>query len=202
MWLRDISDNLASAEMGLICVTNDNMNSQWLNFEAGALWNRFAAGIPICPVLLDLVPSELNGPLSLFQSKRFEEPDMKALCRLLAEKTGLPRERVDISFKAIWPRLQSEVASDLKSIVVPNTEPTPPSKVEQNLSNEFEGAALHIMSYLNHNKFDMVSFERIRENIDSDYSDEFLLSLIKKFPDRFRRAKLKGGMPGVGRAKL
>src|SRR5438552_8999347 len=89
MWLQDISNHLASAEMGIICVTKDNINSQWLNFEAGALWNRFSAGIPICPVLLGLTPSELTGPLSQFQSKRFDERDIKVLCRLLAEKTGL-----------------------------------------------------------------------------------------------------------------
>jgi hypothetical protein len=204
MWLRDIADHLASAEMGLICVTRDNINSQWLNFEAGALWNRFAAGIPICPVLLDLTPSELTGPLSLFQSKRFNEQDMKALCRLLAEKTGLSRERVDISFKAIWPQLKNEVASDLNSITTPDPEPNPTPPIDQGSEKELEGAALQIMSYLNHNKFDMLSFERIRERIDASYSDEFLLSLIKRFPDRFRRATPKGAKPGagIGRAKL
>lgn len=203
MWLRDIADHLASAEMGLICVTRENINSQWLNFEAGAIWNRFAAGIPICPVLLDLTPTELTGPLSLFQSKKFDEKDMKALCRLLAARTGLSHERVDISFKAIWPRLENDVTNDLNSVTTSNPEAKQSSPTDQRMEKELEGAALQIMSYLNHNKFNMMSFERVRERIDGSYSDEFLLSLIKRFPDRFRRATPKGAKPGtgIGRAK-
>ncbi|MDD5703559.1 MAG: TIR domain-containing protein, partial [Dehalococcoidales bacterium] len=196
MWLRDIADYLASAEMGLICVAKDNINSQWLNFEAGALWNHFAASIPICPVLIDLASSELTGPLSLFQAKPFDEQGMKTICRLLAEKTALSRERVDISFKAVWPRLKDDVTNDLNSFTTPAPKAKSTPSKDQN-ENDLKGAAIQIMSYLNHNDFDMVSFERIRERIDDSYSDEFLLSLIKKFPKKFRRATPKGAKPGT-----
>ena len=40
-WNTDIAQELKESSFGLICVTKDNLNSQWLNFEAGALSIRF-----------------------------------------------------------------------------------------------------------------------------------------------------------------
>jgi hypothetical protein len=45
----------------------------------------------------------------------------------------------------------------------------------------------------------MMSFERVRKNINPAYSDEFLESLLKHFPNHLRKARLKGGMAGIAR---
>ena len=56
-----------------------------------------------------------------------------------------------------------------------------------------------IIQYLRSKDFEIMSFERVRKNINSSYSNEFLLSTIQHFPDNLRRAKLGGSKLGVGR---
>lgn len=56
-----------------------------------------------------------------------------------------------------------------------------------------------VIGYLQSKGFKLVSFERIRERINSFYSDEFLQSLPSRFPQELRRANLKGNRLGLGR---
>jgi len=62
---------------------------------------------------------------------------------------------------------------------------------------ELERMAQHIMNYLAANRFSIVSFERVQQNINSSYSDEKLLRLIDLRPQQFRRVRTKG-RPGIG----
>jgi hypothetical protein len=57
--------------------------------------------------------------------------------------------------------------------------------------------AKHVRNYLDARGFKRVSFERIRESISADYTDEALLKMIEKSPDQFRRVKLSGNKPGL-----
>ena len=56
-----------------------------------------------------------------------------------------------------------------------------------------------IVDYLTTNKFEMMSFERVRDKINSAYTNDFLESLIKHFPNVVRKAILKGSKPGIAR---
>jgi hypothetical protein len=56
-----------------------------------------------------------------------------------------------------------------------------------------------IIQYLNTKNFRMMSYERVRENINGAYSDTFLESLVTHFPNALRKAKLKGGKPGLAK---
>lgn len=56
----------------------------------------------------------------------------------------------------------------------------------------------HIDNYLVANRFRSVSFERVRTNINASYTDELLLELIDRTPDKYRRVKLSGGRPAIG----
>ena len=63
---------------------------------------------------------------------------------------------------------------------------------------EFATMAGHIRAYLGANNFSMVSFERVRENINPNYSDEKLFHLIDRSPLQFRRVRMRGDKPGIG----
>lgn len=54
-----------------------------------------------------------------------------------------------------------------------------------------------IKAYLLERGFRMISFDRIRQKIDSNYTDEFLLELQKITPE-FKVAYLKGPKRGIG----
>src|SRR6185503_12524427 len=64
---------------------------------------------------------------------------------------------------------------------------------------ELERMAKHILNHLRAHNFTMVSFERVRRNINSAYSDDLLQQLIEYAPDRFRRVLMSGGRPGIGK---
>lgn len=56
-----------------------------------------------------------------------------------------------------------------------------------------------IISYLQSNRFTMMSCERVREKIQQSYSDAYLESVICEFPTELRVARLNGGRKGVAR---
>ena len=114
-WLNVVAKELNEAEYGILCITKENMNTQWINFEAGALWKGIG-DTPVCPLLIDNSSTELRGPLDVFQSKTLDEKEIRDLCRLLAIKTNLDARRVDINFEGIWPNLIRDITYDLKLI--------------------------------------------------------------------------------------
>ena len=66
-------------------------------------------------------------------------------------------------------------------------------------SRRREIARDQIVQYLTAKNFEMMSYERVRKNINKAYSDEFLESLVTHFSNDLRKARLKGGKPGVAR---
>ena len=66
-------------------------------------------------------------------------------------------------------------------------------------SNRREIAKDQIIHYLTTKNHEMMSFETVRKNVNSSYTNEFLEGLPAHFPTQVRRAKLKGGKPGIAR---
>lgn len=62
----------------------------------------------------------------------------------------------------------------------------------------FDRMAKYIDNYLVANRFKSVSFERVRTNINASYTEELLLELIDRTPDKYRRVRLSGGRPAIG----
>jgi len=87
-----------------------------LLFEAGALAKSLEEG-RVIPLLWNIHPKDLTGPLSQFQSLRLEKGDMLRLVRTLhsAQTSGTPdKEQTDVLFEALWPRVErtlTEIAS-------------------------------------------------------------------------------------------
>lgn len=69
IWLPAIDEQLSDTDFGIICVTKENQEAPWLNFEAGALSRRVDAKRELMPVLLiDFEGmSEVGGPIAGFQ---------------------------------------------------------------------------------------------------------------------------------------
>lgn len=118
VWARSLLENLSTAQYGLLCITRENRQSAWLSFEAGSLWKRFADGLPICPLLLDLEPSDLSGPLALFQARSFDQIGMEAVCGQMAKLTKLAESRLAVNFEIAWPQLKACVEAGLPAITI------------------------------------------------------------------------------------
>ncbi|MER7579979.1 TIR domain-containing protein [Kitasatospora sp. NPDC097691] len=109
---REISDELEGANFGIICVTAGSQQSQWVNFEAGALSKQISEA-HVMPFLIDLKPTDLTGPLAQFQATSSQSRDdvLKLVLDLnnaLREAAVAP-DRVRRTFDRYWPDLEKEL---------------------------------------------------------------------------------------------
>lgn len=110
-WSTDIAKELANSSFGILCVTKDNINAPWLNFEAGALSKTIDKSF-VSPFLFDIKRSEINGPILQFQSTIFEKGDIKKLVSSLnkaCENTKLLDNRLETTFDVWYPKLEEEL---------------------------------------------------------------------------------------------
>ncbi|MGH3795248.1 MAG: hypothetical protein ACRDSP_10195 [Pseudonocardiaceae bacterium] len=108
-WMMEVVAQLDTTEQGLICVTRDNYREPWLNFEAGALARSMSVS-RVRPVLLDVAPTDLAGPLMQFQTTlASDRDDMLRLLQSLnsACEEPLDERRLERSFSRTWHEFQN-----------------------------------------------------------------------------------------------
>ena len=77
-WNDAIVKALEETDFGIVCVTRANQTAPWLNFEAGAVAKKVGRG-RVVPLLIDLPPTDLEGPLTAFQWRLLNEKDVRRL---------------------------------------------------------------------------------------------------------------------------
>jgi hypothetical protein len=77
-WNDKIAKALEETDFGIVCVTRENQSSAWLNFEAGAVAKKVGPARAI-PLLIDLPPADLKGPVPAFQWRLLNEKDLRLL---------------------------------------------------------------------------------------------------------------------------
>ncbi len=115
MWLPEISETIAGARAGLICLTPENLDSPWIHFEAGALARGFSHGSgktkPIYSYLYRTHELALKGPLGYFQQTTSTKEDTRKLIedmkRFIGEASSDARPATD--FETQWPALENEL---------------------------------------------------------------------------------------------
>jgi len=118
-WPSELSDRLETTYVGVVFLTRDNLSSPWLHFELGAL-AKTKSGRP-CIVLVDVPPTDVKGPLSLYQHTRCNEDDIRRLVQNLrtwAEDDGgkvIPATALDTLFRRSWPALEQSLEAVRKT---------------------------------------------------------------------------------------
>lgn len=108
-WLAELNRALESASLGVILLTRDNIGSPWLHFEAGAIANSIGKG-RVCPILVDLEPYDVFGPISQFQFTLPNQEEFLKLVRSINYSLGesaISDVKLIRSFHAFWPELES-----------------------------------------------------------------------------------------------
>ena len=124
-WNSEIAKELESSEVGILCVTRDNLHSDWVMFEAGAL-SKSLDKAHVCPVLFGIHNTDLAGPLKQFQTTEFDKEDFKKLVSVINNKLGenkLPAKVLDSVFEKWWPELKTKIDKILKKLGQDDTEP-------------------------------------------------------------------------------
>ncbi|MCL2563027.1 MAG: toll/interleukin-1 receptor domain-containing protein [Oscillospiraceae bacterium] len=108
-WNRKLSAELSECDFGIICLTSENIDAPWINFEAGALAKE--VGSRLSAFLTDINVSDLKGPLAGFQNTRFEKQDFYKLIESINKTIEKPVENDDLkfSFDNVWKIFESEV---------------------------------------------------------------------------------------------
>jgi hypothetical protein len=120
-WQTTVLDELREAKFGIICVTPENTQAPWLNFEAGALIRSMPkANVGI--FLLGVRPSDLTGsPLAMFQGTSFSKEDIKQLVRelyknfVIAGGTPFGDSRLENAFNTHFNSLESQLSTIVSS---------------------------------------------------------------------------------------
>jgi TIR domain len=114
-WNQEITQNLEESKVGILCITRDNINAPWILFEAGAISKSHDSYV--CTFLIDLVPTDLTGPLSIFQATRFNKEDVFKLITTInqiIQKNGgksLSIENLKSVFETFYPKLEQKIES-------------------------------------------------------------------------------------------
>ena len=115
-WNNRIQEELQENQYGILSITQDNKESPWLLFEAGALSNS-AHNIPVVPFLFDIDPSELTGsPLLQFQATvYYNKENVRKLINEINDSCG--ESKLDAArLERAFDRCYSEFETALKAV--------------------------------------------------------------------------------------
>lgn len=109
-WAQTIAGELESSNFGILCITPENISSEWIMFEAGAL-SKAMQDAKVIPLLFGLELSDLSGPLQQFHALKVDEQGMldalKAINSASDNKTG--DGTIEQLVSALWAKLQKKL---------------------------------------------------------------------------------------------
>jgi hypothetical protein len=157
-WSPEIARRLETTDFGIFCLTSENLNEPWLLFEAGAVSKTVDAS-RVCPVLLDLTVSDVQGPLAQFQCTVLEKGDLLRLIRTLNATAGepLPDDQLQETFDAFWPQLEKQISQAQEA-----SDPARIARTDRDLLSE----AVAILRGLDRRMTEL----EVREREDVDFS--------------------------------
>ena len=110
-WGTEIAEELEKCSLGILCVTEENLEEPWLMFEAGALSKKIRNSY-VCPFLLGVQRSDVKGPLVQFQSTVFEKEDVGKLLSTINSacgESGIASSMLNRAFEVWWPSLEEQL---------------------------------------------------------------------------------------------
>jgi hypothetical protein len=133
-WAVEIGKNLEDSNFGILCVTQENLRSSWLLFEAGAL-AKSMQNSHVVPLLLDLDFSEVSGPLSQFQAKKIQDSSMVEVLRAINKKAPQPigDARLSQLFDVLWPQLDAIIKAIPRTAITSSTPVRPEREILEEL---------------------------------------------------------------------
>ena len=111
-WNGEISKKLSDCDVGIVCLTPENLSAPWILFEAGALSKNLEQS-RLTSALFQLDPSDVVGPLASFQNTSFTKVDFRKLVGMVNAAGGeaqLDKGVLDRVFDKWWPDLETKIA--------------------------------------------------------------------------------------------
>lgn len=114
-WDSRLTKELEESKYGIVCLTKENVLAPWIHFEAGALANSLDSHVSA--LMLDVVTSDIKGPLSRFQATKFEKDDFYKLVSDInnASDNPIAEKVLNNSFEAIWDKMNVNIQEIIKT---------------------------------------------------------------------------------------
>ena len=112
-WNPEIGRELETSKIGIICLTQENLNEKWILFEAGALSK--SVDTKVCTLLLGLNPTDIEPPLSQFQHTSFNKEDIFRLIQTIntqleqSHEKPLAERTLTQVYERCWPELEERI---------------------------------------------------------------------------------------------
>lgn len=109
-WAQAIAGKLQEANFGIICITPENITSEWILFEAGALSKSMTDG-KVIPLLFGLELSDLSGPLSQFQAQKADEAGIFEIVKAInsISEKPVPDTIINRLVPSLWANLRDRL---------------------------------------------------------------------------------------------
>jgi hypothetical protein len=69
-WSSEIAKKLDGSNCGIFILTEENLQSSWMSFEAGAISKKIESSL-VCPFIFGMKPGDVVGPFAQFQIAEF-----------------------------------------------------------------------------------------------------------------------------------
>lgn len=114
-WPIELAKELEGTSYGLVCLTKDNWENPWVNFEAGALSKKLDES-KCMTFLINLKETDIVGPLAQFQHTKFVKEEVKEMLIGLnaACKPCLTEVKLTAAFEKWWPDLEEKLTNVIK----------------------------------------------------------------------------------------
>ena len=108
IWFNEIGTQLKETALGIICLTSENLNAQWVLFEAGALSNKLSQS-RVCTFLIGITDRDLTAPLSHFNATKAVKEDVFKLLQTINGQLGdkmVDDVPLNDTFELYWPKFE------------------------------------------------------------------------------------------------
>jgi len=113
-WFQTISMELKKSNLAIICFTNENRFSKWLDFESGAIAFNAENGV-VCPFLFDIEKLDEGNPLKSYQLTRNNRKELLRLIKTIGREAAakLSDRHLETLFDSEYSQLEKDFANIL-----------------------------------------------------------------------------------------
>jgi hypothetical protein len=172
-WRAEVAGELEESQVGIICLTPDNLNAPWLLFEAGAL-SKIQQKSYVCTFLYNLEPTDVREPLAQFQHTLAQKDDVKKLVHTINRAQGDKRftdAQIDKAFERGWPELEENLNRVGKTTEIAKPEPTEKEMLKELLELARAQTRKNPTIFLLPSERSLEPYQEIHKYIDDDPKD-------------------------------
>lgn len=116
LWFSEVTDQLATTKIEIVCLTKVNLDKPWILFESGALAKGLSSN-KVCAFLIDLVPNDISDPLAQFNHTFPDRDGLFQLVRTLNNslENNLKESTLEKVFETYYPQFERDFKEIIKS---------------------------------------------------------------------------------------